>query len=108
MELTLRDRNEVSGWSTPCAYRTNIIEHLCKTTYRKPFKSLKKELAVPGSPLLELLVLGPRSDRDLDPALRHIDEATISDRLGCFVIPEECLAGHLAPLGEDVDPCFQG
>lgn len=62
----------------------------------------------PCAPVLELLVLWPRTDRNLDSTLGNASEACFSNDGGCPVIIEEGLARDGPNLLKDLYPLLQG
>lgn len=79
-------------------------QHFRQATDRETLEALKKEMAIPSTPLLESLVLRPSSNRYLDPSTRNIDESCIRDGLLHLVIPEEGFACQRFNLLENLYP----
>ena len=79
-------------------------QHLSQSTNGESFNPLKHELAVPSSPLLQLLVLCPRTNWNLDSPLIDTNKTSISNGISRFISVEERLAYSRSNLFKNVDP----
>lgn len=82
-------------------------EKFSEATNRESLKSLQKELTVPGAPSLKSLVLGPWSERHLEPSLNEVLKASLALEVCCLVAVEEALASEGTDLFEDFHPLLK-